>query len=163
MANRYIPTVRAVEHHLDSLRALSIREGDRKLELDFKMSAGEVRRKWSCRAHDIGKQSYATLWSREVSISSLESELGVRFTSDGRQVLPGTGPQVELRVGDTTYAPMAEDHGPARKAVLYGETTDTYIQNTLHFSRMVDGTDVLQDARQVAVEIDGRDRYAWEW
>lgn len=191
LADRFIPEVREVAHHPDSLEALSIREGERKLELDFKMSPGEVRRKWSCRAFDVGDRSYATLWSREVLISFLESELGIGslskerakkllaerqdayrtgvrvevflFESEGSTFLAGPGPQVELRVADTSYAPTREDHGPLRKAVLQGETTDHYRQNTFHFSRIADGTDILKDAGRVAVEIDGTVAYAWDW
>jgi hypothetical protein len=204
LAQRFLPTERTVEHHPDSLRALSIREKERRLQFELEEDYGALHRKWSCTYQDLGAgraqrgRSYATFWSLELSLASLQAEMGITslrkerarqsllerrqeyknalqidvywFESEGNSLLAGPGSRVRLRVdGEKTYKPDREDHGPLRETFLPGQTRSAlYRRNTFYFSRVVDSTDILREAREVQLLINRsgaspRVRFAWSW
>ena len=204
LAQRFLPTERTVEYHPDTLGTLSIREKERRLQFELEEDYASLHRKWSCTYQDLGAgraqrgRSYATFWSLELSLASLEAEMGITslrkerarqsllerrqeyknalqidvywFESEGNSLLAGPGSRVRLRInGEQTYKPDREDHGPLRETFLPGQTRSAlYRRNTFYFSRVVDSTDILKDAREVQLLINRtgaspRVRFAWSW
>lgn len=190
LANRYIPTVRNVGHHPDSLAAVSLQAQSEGIELAFTSDRDQIHRKWSCKT-DLRSRSYATLWSREVLLASLEFRYGIStlsrglakkmlrdhmtdyernirvdifaFTSEGPTVYTEPSRHVQLRVNDTTYAPRRQDYGPLRTPSLPRDDAGLYRHNTFHFRRIVNGKDVLEEAKGLSVEVDGVTYYEWAW
>ena len=190
LAQRFLPTERKVDHHPDSLRSLSIREDDRRIHFDLAENYESLHRKWSSTYQDLGAgrsrrgRSYATFWSLELSLASLQPEVGVTsltkerareslderrkeynstlqfdiywFESEGNTLLAGPGSQVRLQVdGEKTYRPSEETHGPLRETFLAGQTRSAlYRRNTFYFSRVVDSTDILKDAQEIELLVD---------
>ncbi len=189
LAQRFLPTDRTVEYHPDSLGALSIekREGQFQFELESNYEA--LHRKWSCTYQSMGAgrsrrgPSYATLWSLELSLVSLQPEFGISslseeqarkrmqerrqkydstiqidvfwFEEDGNSLLAGPGSQVELRIDGERYSTAKESHGPLRDTFVPDRAeTAIFRRNTFYFPRVVDSTDILKDAQRVELRID---------
>jgi len=141
-------------------------------------------------------RSYATFGSKELSLASLQSETAFSslsreraekllterqqeyrttlqfeiywFESEGRSIVTGPGNRIQLKIGENTYRPVKEDHGPLREAFLAGGNQALYRRNTVHFPRVVDSTDVLKGAEGMTLELNRSDaqsrvRFAWEW
>lgn len=193
IAQRYLPTTREVEYHPDSLGALSLTEGDEKFEMELASSYESLHRKWSSTYQSMGTRrsrrtrSYATFWSRELSLASLEAETAVSslskeqaedllaeerqeyqnalqidvywFEAEGNSLLAGPGSRVELEVKGKTYRPTTESHGPLRDTFLpQGSGRAIYRRNTFRFARVVDDTDLLKDAGGATLTINRSDR-----
>lgn len=204
LAQRFLPTTRQVDYHPDSLRALSIQETERRYQLVLDESYESLHRRWSGTYQDLGPgrsrsgRSYATFWSLELSLASLQPEMGLAslskeqarkaieerrqeyqdliqfdvywFEAEGNSILAGPGARVQLRInGEDTYRPSREKHGPLREAFLPGETrTALYRRNTFYFSRVVDGTDILDEANRLELIVNqtggaSRVRFNWTW
>ena len=204
LAQRFFLSTRQVDYHPDSLRALSIQETERRYQLVLDESYESLHRKWSGTYQDLGPgrsrngRSYATFWSLELSLASLQPEMGLAslskeqarkaieerrqeyqdllqfdvywFEAEGNSILAGPGARVQLRInGEDTYRPSREKHGPLREAFLPGETrTALYRRNTFYFSRVVDSTDILDEANRLELIIDqtggaSRVRFNWTW
>jgi len=202
IADRYLPTTREVDYHPDSLSSLSLEETDDRYEIELTESYPSLHRRWSSSYQNLGAgrsrrtRSYATFWSKELSLASLQAETAFAsltrdraekllkeqeqeyqttiqfeiywFESEGNSILAGPGSRVELEIGDETYRPAREDHGPLREAFLTGGGQALYRRNTFHFRRVVDDTDVLQGAEGMTLKVNrsgaqSRVRFAWEW
>jgi len=189
LAQRFLPTVQEIDHHPDSLRALSIQETERGYQLALDETYESLHQKWSCTYRDLGPgrsrrgPSYATFWSLELSLVSLQPEMGLSslskeqaqeaiderrqeyqdllqfdvywFETEGRSRLTGPGTRIQLRINEeSTYRPSREKQGPLREAFLPGEArTALYRRNTFYFTRVVDGTNILGGARKVELVV----------
>ena len=203
LADRYLPTTRQVEYHPDSLGGLTLREKEDRLQLDLALDYKGLHRRWSSSYRNLGigrsqrTRSYATFWSKELSIAALQGETGLStltrkraqkllaerrqeyqnvvqidvywFESEGNSLLAGPGSRVVLQLDETSYRPTRETHGPLREAFLIGQSRGAlYRRNTFYFSRVVDGTDILEGTEEVSLTINrsaaqSRVRFAWEW
>lgn len=182
IAERFLPTERTISHHPDSLGALTITEGEDKIEYQLERDYESLIQKWSCRYQSVGagrsfdSQTYATFWSLELSLASLQPEMGVLSLQKDRArgliekrrresaetihidvywfverrgetgIITGPGARTMLHVQDSTYRPVQTDHGPLREAFVAGGDVLLYRRNTLYFSRTVNDTDILADA-----------------
>lgn len=179
LAQRYLPTTRSVDYHPDSLQGFSVTEGDERYKVALEDSYEGLHRKWSCTYQNLGTgrnrrtRSYATFWSKELSLASLEAEVGFStitkerarqllkerkqeytralqidlywFEAEGNSLLAGPGSRVELEIGEERYRPTEETHGPLRETfLLQGEGRALYRRNTFYFARTVNGTDILK-------------------
>lgn len=203
VADRFLPTERTVSHHPDSLRALTITEGEEKMQYQVERDYQSLIRKWSSRFQNLGPEdsprsrTYATFWSLELSLVSLQSEMGVLslrkekarelinerrkeysetiqidvywFVGRGRDgIIAGPGASTQLHVRDSLYRPVQTDYGPLREAFVAGGNTVLYRRNSLYFPRMVEGTDILENASGVKLEVSqigegSTKEFAWEW
>lgn len=188
VAQRFLPPERTV-HHPDSLKDLTITEGDDKLEYQLESDYQSLIQKWSSSYRRLGagrsvkqSRSYATFWSLELALASLQPEAGIVslrkekarellqrrrksydntiridvywFTGRGTNgIIAGPSARTVLRVGDRTLRPTRSDHGPLREAYVTGGETALYRRNTLHFPRTVDGTDVLAGGADVELTV----------
>lgn len=188
LADRYLPTTRSVEYPPDSLGALSIREKENRLQIDLALDYKGLHRRWSSSYQNLGigrsqrTRSYATFWSKELSIAALEAETGFSsltqkrarkllaerrqeyqnvvqidvywFEAEGNSLLAGPGSRVTLQLDGTTYRPARETHGPLREAFLMGQSRGAlYRRNTFYFSRVVDGTDILAGTEEMNLTV----------
>ncbi len=189
IADRYLPTTRDVSYHPDSLRAVSIQEKEEQFQVELESSYEALHRQWSSTYQSIGAGrsqrplSYATFWSRELSLAALEAEVGFStlskdqaqkflrereqeyrnalefdvywFESDGNSLLAGPGARVVLEIDDEEYRPTRESHGPLRDAFLSGSNNRRalYRRNTFYFARVPDSTDVLANADRMRLTI----------
>jgi hypothetical protein len=87
LAQRFLPTERSVDHHPDSLEALSITKEDGKYTFELENDYEALHRKWSCTYQSLGAgrtrngRSYATFWSHELSMAALQPEVGINTLS----------------------------------------------------------------------------------
>ena len=189
VAQRFLPTERSVGHHPDSLRALTITEEEEKVQYQLKQDYQAITKKWSSRFRSAGtgrsvrSRTYATFWSLELSLVSLQPELGILSLRQEKAwdlieerrneyfdtiqidvywfveqrgesgIISGPNARTELRVGGTAYRPLRTDHGPLREAFVDGGNTVLYRRNTLHFPRTADGTDILGSASGMRLDI----------
>lgn len=188
LGQRFLPTERKVDYHPDSLGALSIKKEEGKYSFELDDDYESLHRKWSSSYQNLGTsrsrraRSYATFWSLELSLASLQPEVGITtlseeqaeksfrarreeygstiqidvywFEAEGNSLLAGPGSRVELRVNGERVRPQEEDHGPLREAFLPTVTrTALYRRNTFHFARIVDSTDILKDAQGMELVI----------
>lgn len=203
LAQRFLPTTRTVSHHPDSLRALTVTEGDQKIEYQLERDYESIIEKWSTSFQSMGagrtrrSRTYATLWSLELSLASLQPEMGVLslqkdrarelinkrrkeyfdsikievywfLQGRGNGIITGPGARAELRVRDSTYRPIREDHGPLREAFIEAGNTVLYRRNTLHFPRTMNETDILEGVSEVRLEVrqvgaPSEERFTWKW
>lgn len=203
LADQYLPSTRHVDYPPDSLGALSIQKKDDRYQLELSTSYEALHRRWSSSYQNMGTgrtqraRSYATFWSKELSLAALEAETGFStltsdraqsllkkrrteyrntlqidvywFEQEGNTLLAGPGTRVELKIGDETYRPIHESHGPLREAFLLGGGGGAlYRYNTFSFPRTVDGNDILERASGMALTINqtglsSRVRFSWEW
>jgi len=188
LSQRFLPAERTVDHHPDSLRALTISEADGKIQFEIERDFESLTEKWSSSLQNIGtgrnfrSRTYATFWSLELSLMSLQPEMGVLSLrkEQAREILEErrkeyaetihidvywfvgrsmdgiiTGPsaRTELRVGEDAYRPVQSSHGPLREAFVAGGETVLYRRNSLYFPRKVEGTDILADASRMKLRV----------
>lgn len=188
LAERFLPTTRTADYPPDSLRAISVRETDDGPQIELSRNYASLHRDWSSAYLNVGtgrsrardRRSYATFWSRELSLAELQVEMGVSslsaarardfiqqreqeyrkglqfdvywFESEGNSLLTGPGAQVVLKIDDDTYRPTTEEHGPLREAFLLStDASGLYRKNIFVFPRTVDGTDVLSGATSMTL------------
>lgn len=204
IAERFLPTERDVDHHPDSLQALTITEEDEKVQYQLQRNYQSLVEKWSCRFQNVGpgrnfrSRTYATFWSLELSLASLQPEMGIQSIRAERAreliekrrkeyfdtiqidvywfverrgesgIISGPSARTELIIGENTYRPLRTDHGPLREAYVSGGNTILYRRNTLHFPRTVDGTDILENASGMQLEVrrtgaSSKEQFAWRW
>jgi len=83
LAQRFLPSERTVDHHPDSLGALSITESDGRIQFELANDYEALHQKWSCSYQSLGTgrsrdgRSYATFWSLELSLAALQPEIGI--------------------------------------------------------------------------------------
>jgi hypothetical protein len=189
IAERYLPGERHVDYPPDSLHGLSIRETDERIAFDLDDTYHDLMVRWSSsfRAASARRTpnqplTYATLWSLELSLVSLQLEMGIKslpkekareliatrrkeyqdeiqidvywFGSPSGSAIAGPGTQVRLRDAQgNNYTPIKRDYGPAREAFLSGGRTVIYRRNTFLFNRRADGRDVLATTDEVSLFI----------
>ncbi|WP_232798360.1 hypothetical protein [Salinibacter altiplanensis] len=188
LSQRFLPAERTVDHHPDSLEALTISEGDDKVQFQTERDFESLTEKWSSSLQNVGtgrsfrSRTYATFWSLELSLMSLQPEVGVlslrkeqaREVLDDRRaeyaetihidvywfvergmngIITGPSARTELRVGEETHRPIQSDHGPLREAFVSGGQTVLYRRNSLFFPRRVGGTDILANASKMELRV----------
>lgn len=189
VSQRFLPTERKVDYHPDSLDALTITEQDGKIQYELEQDYEALVRKWSSTFQTIGAgrsqrtSSYATLWSLELSLASLQPEMGILtlrkekanelieerkqeyfntlqidvYWFDGswgdNGVLTGPSARTSLRIGEDSYRPQREENGPLREAFVGGGGTALYRRNTFYFDRVEEEKDLLEEASEVRLEI----------
>ncbi len=200
LAQRFLPATRSLGHHPDSLQSLSVTtDEDSTITFEMERSYASLWEKWSSSFQSMGTgrsrrgRSYATLWGWELSLASLQPEVGIQglsadraheilaerraeyqktlqidvfwFESEGSSALAGPGARVTLEIGDQEYRPMEEEYGPLREAFLENATTGLYRRNTFHFARIVDDQDILENGDQMAliVRFTGGGRVRFRW
>lgn len=186
LAQRFLPSTRSLAHSPDSLGDLTVTtEEDSTLSFEMENDYESLWQKWSSSYQNLGagrsrrSRSYATLWSLELSLASLQPEMGIQglsggqaqrllaqrreeyresiqievfwFEAEGSSILAGPGARVMLQVGDEEYRPAQEDYGPLREAFLEDATTGLYRRNTFLFPRVVDDQDILDGATQLTL------------
>lgn len=84
LADRFMPTVREVDSHPDSLQHLSIEETNDKLTFNLQRDYQDLHQYWSSRFELSGTgrnvqqpMGYATMWSKELSLAALQADQGV--------------------------------------------------------------------------------------
>jgi hypothetical protein len=89
LAERYLPTTQRLDHHPDSVQAVTITEEDDRLKYESSRSYPALWRKWSSTYRTIGTGrarqqplSYATFWGLELSLASLRAEGAFSLTKD---------------------------------------------------------------------------------
>lgn len=187
IAQQFLPSERVVDYHPDSLRALTVTEDDEKIQFELDGDLESLTRKWSCTFRNMGAgrnrstPSYATFWSLELSLATLQPEMGILtlrkekaqdlikerkeeyyntiqidvywfVERGGDGIVTGPGARTRLRIADSTYRPTRERHSPLREAFLSGGSA-LYRRNTFVFSRTVNGRDILEDASGMRLEI----------
>jgi len=188
LSQRFLPAERTVDHHPDSLKALTISEADGKIQFEVERDFESLTEKWSSSLQNIGtgrnfrSRTYATFWSLELSLMSLQPEMGVlslrkeqareilneRRTEyaetihidvywfvgrGGDGIITGPSARTELHVGEEAYRPIQSDHGPLREAFVAGGETVLYRRNSLYFPRRVEGTDILSNASRMQLRV----------
>lgn len=189
LAQRFLPTERTVNYHPDSLEALAIEEEEGKISFELEDGYASLVEKWSCSFQSVGagqtfrSRTYATLWSLELSLASLQPEMGIlslrkerarQLIRDRRKeyfdaieidvywflpgrrgdgIISGPGARTQLHVGDSTYTATRSERGPIQEAFIRGGTTALYRRNTFYFPRTVSGTDVLAGASEIQLEV----------
>lgn len=189
IAERFLPSERSVNHHPDSLRALTITEEEKQVQYQLRKDYQALVEKWSTRFQSVGagrsarSRTYATFWSLELSLASLQPELGILSLRKekardfiekrrkeyfdtiqidvywfverrgGSGIIAGPSARTELLIGDKKYRPLRTDHSPLREAFVSGGNTVLYRRNTLHFPRTVDGKDLLRNASGMQLEV----------
>lgn len=179
LAERSLPSVRQT-HHPDSLRRLSIVEESDRIRFELRESYQRMHEKWSssfrfstARRDPLRPLTYATLWSKELSLAALEAEEGISsLTKDearsmiekqeeayqetlqidvywfsGPDGTPITGPSAQVRLRDgegNSYRPVRDEHSPLRDAFILGRSTVLYRRNIFYFRREVEGRDILE-------------------
>jgi hypothetical protein len=185
----FLPSERNVDHHPDSVQAVRVVEKEKKVAFDMDGSYQGLMRKWSCAPRNVSagggldrSNSYATLWSLELSLASLQPEMGVQALTKERALSiienrrreyenelqidvywfgrPSeailTGPSARVRLRDqegNSYKPTRSRAYPVREAFLDGGSTGLYRRNTFFFKRTVDGTDILEDVTGLQLQI----------
>lgn len=200
LAQRFLPSTRSLDSHPDSLQALSVTtEEDSTITFEMERSYTSLWEKWSAAYQSMGVgrsrrgRSYATFWGWELSLASLQPEVGIQglsgarahellaqrraeyqktlqidvfwFEAEGSSTIAGPGARVTLQVGDQRYRPSEEDYGPLREAFLENAGTGLYRRNTFHFDRIVDDQDILAGEDQVAllVRFNGGGKVRFRW
>lgn len=188
LADRYLPTERSVDYHPDSLGSLSIEEEDERFSFVLDRDYEALHRIWSTTYQSMGTRrsgrpiSYATFWSRELSLAALQPEFGINtltpdradellrerneeyqrsiqidiywFEREGNSLLTGPGSRVVLRVNDKRLRPSKSSHGPLREAFLQGGGRQAlYRRNTFYFPRTTDSLDVLAEAEKMELMV----------
>ena len=179
LAERSMPAVRRALAHPDSLRLLSIVEQESRLRFELKRSYQRMHEAWSssfrfasARPDPARPLTYATLWSKELSLASLEPEesfsslpkdkaraLIDQMTNNYEKTLqidvywfsgpdgrPITGPSATVRLRDgegNSYRPTREENGPLREAFILGTSSVLYRRNIFYFRRQLNERDIL--------------------
>jgi len=180
-----MPPSREVDAHPDSVRHLRIQEKKQRLQFQLDRDYESLQEYWSSTfrittaARSVSQPlSFATLWSLELSLASLQAEMGVStltkdkakeiiqerrasyqqelqidvywFSGFAGTSIAGPGAQVRLRDGEgNTYRPTRSDSSPLRDAFLAGGETALYRRNFFYFKRVVDGKDILKDINEL--------------
>jgi len=92
LAEQYLPTERTLEHHPDSVEALTIESDGDQLEYESDRDYESLWRKWSATYQNVGAGrsvqqplSYATFWGLELTLASLQAEGTFALTEDQAQ------------------------------------------------------------------------------
>jgi hypothetical protein len=103
IAQRFIPTERQVDHHPDSLRALTVEEKENTYKIALENGYQSLLRSWSSSFQSMGagrtmqSPTYATLRSREIALASLQAETGVGSLTKDRASELIAGKEEEYR------------------------------------------------------------------
>lgn len=171
-----------VDYHPDSLQALSVDVKNGQLVLEMGRDFQVLLREWSStgrldganQAQRPARRTFATFWSRELSLASLQPELGIQgldeetamrlmdereneyfdtiqidiyaFRQDG--VMTGSRARARLEVADTT---LQETIRPRTEAVR--GTRQKYRRHTLSFPRTVNDRDLLEGESELSLTV----------
>ena len=185
LAQRFVPSERHIDYPPDSLVGLTLHEEEEQMKLKLSVPYEDLHLRWSSshrnssgRRSELRSLTYATFWSLELSLASLEPELGVSlltkdkarefistrreeyetsiqidvfwFGAPSESAVAGPGTFIRLRDAQgTTYAPTHRDYGPPREAFARAGQTALYRRNTFVFPRHVDGEDILANTDEM--------------
>lgn len=189
IAERSLPSIQNTRAHPDSLRRLSVVEEENRIRLELDESYQRMHQKWSssfrfpsARREISRPLTYATLWSKELSLASLEPDEGLSSLSidqarsrlqtareeyretlqidvywfSGPDGTPITGPSAHVRLRDgqgNSYRPVRSNHGPLRNASILGRSSVLYRRNIFYFDRVVDGQDILDGVEELRLRV----------
>lgn len=126
--------------------------------------------------------TYATLWSKELSLAALEAEEGTSslskkkalarieeqrqqyrktlqidvywFSGPDGTAITGPGARVRFEDGQSnSYQPVREENGPLRDASVFGGHSALYRRNIFDFKRQVDGRDILEGVNELRLTV----------
>ena len=188
-AARMIPNLRKTGGHPDSLRRLTVIENADRMRFELADSYQRMHEAWSSKFQFTGAQrtpsdplTYATLWSKELSLTALEAEERVTtlpvetaqarikqaraeyrkalqidvywFTGPDGSSITGPGARVRLQDGQgNSYAPSREDDSPLRDASILGRNSLLYRRTIFHFQRQQDGRDILEGVDEIHLTV----------
>lgn len=189
LADRHLPRVRNTEVHPDSVRRLSIVENEERIRFKLEENYQQMHLAWSssfqfasARREIRRPLTYATLWSKELSLAALEADQKISslpkdkaldllekrrkeyqdvlqvdvywFSGPDGSPITGPGARVQLRDGEgNSYDPVEEESGPLRQANLVGGNAALYRRNIFYFERDVDGRDLLEDVDELRLSV----------
>lgn len=189
IAERTLPGTRYTDAHPDSLRSLSITEESDHVRFDLAESYQRMHENWSSkfqfsspRRNPTQPLTYATLWSKDLSLTALEVEERVStlpkekalariekakeeyqktlqidvywFTGPNGTPITGPGARVRLQDGQgNSYQPTREKDGPLRDAAILGRFSILYRRNIFYFDRMRKGRDILEGVDELRLSV----------
>lgn len=189
LAERSLPAERRTETHPDSLQRLSIVEEENQIRFELEESYQQMHVAWSssfqfatARRDPPRPLTYATLWSKELSLAALQAEQGLSSFSkeqalsmiekqqkeyrktlqidvywfSGPDATAITGPGARVRLRDDqghTYHPVRDDNGPLRHASIFAGQSVLYRRNIFYFQRQVDGRDILKNVDKLRLTV----------
>lgn len=189
IAERALPGTRFVGAHPDSLQRLSIVEEENRVRFDITGSYQRMHEAWSskfqfatARRTPSRPLTYATLWSKELSLTALEAEERVStlpkekalpridqareeyqktlqidvywFTGPDGTSIAGPGAQVRLHDGEgNSYRPARERDSPLRDAFILNRSSVLYRRNFFFFQRTQDGRDILEGIDELRLTV----------
>jgi hypothetical protein len=184
-----LPFERNVSAHPDSLRYVRVVEHEQTVDIQTEQSFRTMAREWSAtRRNSTGAAipgrviDYATFWGMDLSVLSLEVEMGVSSLSKDQALriieqrkdevrnqiqidvywfaplnarnVPGPNANAEIRVGDgERYKAASSDYGPIRDSFLPDGTRVLYRRCTFFFDRVQDDKDILADATSLRLDV----------
>ena len=189
IAERTLPGTRYTDAHPDSLRDLSIVEGSDRVRFELRKSYQRMHENWSskfqfatARRNPTRPLTYATLWSKDLSLTALEAEERVSslpkekalariekarkeyqktlqidvywFTGPNGTSITGPGARVRLHDGQgNSYRPTREKDGPLRDAAILGRFDILYRRNIFYFDRVRKGRDILEGVDELRLRV----------
>ncbi|WP_143815406.1 hypothetical protein [Longibacter salinarum] len=184
-----LPFERDVPSHPDSLRYVSVVEKERTVEIQSEKSYRGLTRDWSATRRNalqrrgVGRVSdYATLWGMDLSILSLQVEMGISgltkdralqlveqrknetrneiqidvywFAPANASTVPGPNTDAEIRIDDgTRYDATRSDYGPIRDSFLPDGQRVLYRRNSFFFKRIQDEKDILANTQSLRMDV----------
>jgi hypothetical protein len=184
-----LPNDRKADHHPDSLSQIQIVEKENTVKIESEESYEQLTRTWSAsprraigRTQRFRVNNFATLWSLDLSILSLEYEMGISGLTKDRayQIIEGrkeeynsfiqidvywfgtpestrlAGPAtraVLIDEDDNEYTATRQDYGPAHDTFTNAGQRLVYRRNTFYFDRERDGGDILANTSEIRLEI----------
>jgi len=187
IADRYLPPTRTVDAHPDTLDDVSLKEReDGRPKIEMESGYKSLLLKWTTSYEVLSGRrprqplTYATFWSRELSLASLDAESGASTLSGdqgwklieqrereyksfiqidvywyGRdRIVAGPGTRVQLKDLDgNTYEATRDEYTPLRETSLRNGQRALYRRNTFYFERVVDGKDILEGTQGIRLEV----------
>ncbi|NBC85936.1 MAG: hypothetical protein GVY25_07060 [Bacteroidetes bacterium] len=184
-----LPYQRNVPSHPDSLRFVRVVEEDQTVGVATERSFESLARDWSVSRRDIGPATealpvvdYATFWGMDLSLLSLEVEMGISALSKDRALelvekrkndvrseiqidvywferptantVPGPNAKGEIRVDDgTRYRATRSEYGPIRDSFLPDGSRVLYRRCTFYFDRIQDDKDILAGSETLRLDV----------
>lgn len=189
IAERTLPGIRYADAHPDSLQRLSIIEENDHVRFDLAESYQRMHENWSskfqfatARRTPTRPLTYATLWSKDLSLTALEAEERVStlpkekalariekarkeyqktlqvdvywFTGPNGTSITGPGARVRLHDGQgNSYRPTREKDVPLRDAAILGRFSIFYRRNILYFERKRNDRDILEGVDELRLTV----------
>lgn len=184
-----LPNDREADHHPDSLSQIQVVEKENTVKIESEAGYEQLTRKWSAsprqaigRTQRLRVNNFATFWSLDLSILSLEYEMGLSGLTKDRayQIIEGRkeeynsfvqidvywfGTPQSTRIAgpatravlvdddDNEYTATRQDYGPAHDTFTNSGQRLVYRRNTFYFNRERDEGDILANTSEIRLEI----------